>query len=506
MTLEDIKREMPKTPEMIHNRIQDEIKRQMEKTDTEMKNLEIENAGTEKEETQNVVEFSKKHPRKIKWSRTRVAAVAAVCILGVSTSAYAGSKWYSMYVEKQGTYQVATKISADEQSKTTAIPDEIPDVKIQAGYLPDGMEEIEEGKFCYSETPYQGGFSMSLMLLDKQDFESVLTDNHVVESEERNFGKYEGVYLRYQDLEQNGSYNQRIYLMCPDEYRMAVIAVGDDMSKEKAVKFAENISLVETDKMVATKDMYSWSDFVSTEPEIDTREIVTSVSSDELKLWKTGEEFMISPYISAEDEAGNSIESADVSVKVDSVQISDDLSLLDKNKIPEEWKKAVGEDGKLVENQLSYMKAGDGVEALDEVVKTENVKQKLVFVTATYKNNSESTLNHILYLGNLMLMKSENGTYQLYIEDEQSGEDYDFIHSSGVANAQEMGYYSEQEAYGNGGNYISSLKPGESVQIEMAWIVDENQLSNMYLNLSGNGSSGEFVDNTLETGIVDIRQ
>ena len=98
------------------------------------------------------------------------------------------------------------------------------------------------------------------------------------------------------------------------------------MSKEEAVKFAENISLVKTDKMVATKDMYSWSDFVSTEPETETREMVTSVSSDELKLWKTGEEFKISPDVSAEDENGNSIESADVSVKVDSVQISDDLS------------------------------------------------------------------------------------------------------------------------------------------------------------------------------------
>ena len=294
--------------------------------------------------------------------------------------------------------------------------------------------------------------------------------------------------------------------MCPDEYRMAVIYVGDDMSKEEAVKFAENISLVKTDKMVATKDMYSWSDFVSTEPETETREMVTSVSSDELKLWKTGEEFKISPDVSAEDENGNSIESADVSVKVDSVQISDDLSLLDENKIPEEWKKAVGEDGKLVENQLSYIKTGDGVEALDEVVKTENVKQKLVFVTATYKNNSEVTLNHILYLGNLMLLKAKDDTYQLYIENEQSGDNYDCIHSSSVAKAFEMDYYSVQEAYGNGGNYISALKPGESIQVEMAWIVDESELSNMYLNLSGNGSSSEFVDSTLETGIVDIRQ
>ena len=191
---------------------------------------------------------------------------------------------------------------------------------------------------------------------------------------------------------------------------------------------------------------------------------------------------------------------------MDSVQISDDLSLLDENKIPEEWKKAVGEDGKLVENQLSYIKTGDGVEALDEVVKTENVRQKLVFVTATYKNNSEVTLNHILYLGNLMLLKAKDDTYQLYIENEQSGDNYDCIHSSSVAKAFEMDYYSVQEAYGNGGNYISALKPGESIQVEMAWIVDENQLSNMYLNLSGNGSSSEFADSTLETGIGDIHQ
>lgn len=70
MKLEDIKKEMPKTPEMIHNRIQDEIKRQME--------------------NEQIAVFPTKNAKKTKWSRTRVAAVAAVCILGVSTSVYAG--------------------------------------------------------------------------------------------------------------------------------------------------------------------------------------------------------------------------------------------------------------------------------------------------------------------------------------------------------------------------------------------------------------------------------
>lgn len=60
--------------------------------------------------------------------------------------------------------------------------------------------------------------------------------------------------------------------------------------------------------------------------------------------------------------------------------------------------------------------------------------------------------------------------------------------------------------YGNGGNYISSLKPGESIQVNMAWIVNENDLNNMYLNLNGDGAAYEFSDSMLKTGLVDIYQ
>ena len=53
---------------------------------------------------------------------------------------------------------------------------------------------------------------------------------------------------------------------------------------------------------------------------------------------------------------------------------------------------------------------------------------------------------------------------------------------------------------------ISSLKPGESIQVNMAWIVNENDLDHMYLNLDGGGAAYEFSDWVLKTGVVDIRQ
>lgn len=69
-----------------------------------------------------------------------------------------------------------------------------------------------------------------------------------------------------------------------------------------------------------------------------------------------------------------------------------------------------------------------------------------------------------------------------------------------------MAYYSIAEDYGNGGNYISSIQPGESIQVAMAWIVNENELPYMYLNLNSEGAALEFTDAVLESGVADIRQ
>ena len=186
--------------------------------------------------------------------------------------------------------------------------------------------------------------------------------------------------------------------------------------------------------------------------------------------------------------------------------MEDNLQLLGQNNVPEEWTDAVGTDGNLVNNTLSYIKSGNGIDSVDEIVKTESVKQKLVYATVTYTNKSDEEINHMLYIGTLLLMDHEDGSYQIYDPTEQSGDDYDRVIWDGVARTAEMTYSSVSEDYGNGGNYISSLKPGESIQVNMAWIVNENDLNNMYLNLNGDGAAYEFSDSMLKTGLVDIYQ
>ena len=88
MRLEDMKSDIPETPDFIHKMIQNEVAKQIQ--DTKVMNLQ----------------------RRKTWTIPKIAAVAAACTLAVSTAAYAGVNLYHWFLEKQGAYGVAVKIDA----------------------------------------------------------------------------------------------------------------------------------------------------------------------------------------------------------------------------------------------------------------------------------------------------------------------------------------------------------------------------------------------------------
>ena len=103
MRLEDMKNDIPETPDFIHNMIQNEVAKQL--ADNKVANLR----------------------RRKRWTAPKVAAVAAACALAVSTAVYAGVNLYHWFLEKQGSYGVSVKIDAGDAVKKTALPDEIPE-------------------------------------------------------------------------------------------------------------------------------------------------------------------------------------------------------------------------------------------------------------------------------------------------------------------------------------------------------------------------------------------
>ena len=307
MRFEDMKNNIPETPDFIHEMIKNEVDRQLQET--------------------KIIAIPKKRKR---WNKARVAAATIVCVLATTTAAYAGVKMYRMYVEKQGDYSVKTGITSE--NKLADLPAQIHDINFKTGYIPEGMKWADESHLEYPQSKRMGGFSFASVLLDSGDLNQALENKNVVESEERTFGKYEGVYLKYNNLKtEKGVFDQRIYLLCPDEYRVITIYIGDDVSKEDAVKVAENLEITENDKMLETAKMYTWSDEVN--PKVETGgEMVTSVPENKLKVHKIGEDFTLSA--SGEDKDGNNIVNDKITACVYSVQIADNLKLLNGAALP----------------------------------------------------------------------------------------------------------------------------------------------------------------------------
>lgn len=478
MRLDELKNDFPDIPDFVHDMIQEEVEKQVNSS--------------------NITPIQRKS--KFNRSISRVAAAAAVCIIATSTVAYAGTKLYHMYLEKQGNYGTLTTIKSDENSEDVKLPKEIHEISVTSNYIPKGMEWIAEGyKLGYKDAPDTAGITVDTVLMDEKSLDKSLLDKNVIESENHVFGSYDGIYLKYNTINGENSFDQRIYLLCPEEYRVLKLYIGNTISKEEAYKFAENLVITEEDEMIKTADMTAWSDIIDPTVYADKRLVVNG----QLPVHQIGETYNLESY--AEDNNGNYINTDKVTVCVDKMQVADDLQLLDNEKIPNAWKTAVDANGKLVQNHLSYMKKGDGVNNLDSVIREENVDQKLLFLTVTYTNISEEELNHMLYLGTLIaLSKQDDGTYTIYMPGTEAGEDYDYYTSDSVAKTAEMTYCSVQDDYGQGKNYIPSLKPGESVQVNMAWIVNEKDIKNLYLNLNGTGGCYEITENMRHTGVVYV--
>ena len=490
MRVEDLKDQYPKTPDFISEMIEKEVEKQV-----------------------HMRRNSRRSRKKKKvWTLGRTATAAAVACVLIGTGAYAAVNAYRNYhmnLQQQGSYSVVTGVTADTESQTTEVlPDQIADVKIETSYIPEGMEWKDERHLDYINTDNKGGFSIDSVLIGDGNLEKGLTDTSVEESEQTTFGEHEGVYLKYHTVQTDTHFNQRIYLLCPEEDRIVTMYIGSDVSKEEAYKVAEGITLTETGEMISTGDMWDWDAFIQQqngeliEGEESIGESEEGVTGKLTHIYNIGEDIKKDSTL-AQDSEGNDIESTDVSVKVDSIQVADDLSLLDTKYIPDDWKNITDENGKLKDNEASYVKRGDGVDTLDEVVRTESFPAKLVYATLTFTNHSDQDLENIHYYIRMSLLNQTDDGYQEKDYMNQSGEDYDYVQwDGGLSIDGGMQYYDSQSDIGK--NYISSLAAGESTEVNVAWIVNEEDLGRMYLEVSGYGASLNGPNAELAQ-LVDVR-
>ncbi len=481
MRLENLREEFPAMPDEIRQMVAREVA-----------------AGLRGEE--------KNQGKRLSFKKAAVITLAAT--LAVGTTAVAGTRIYQWRTEKEGDYGLKAGLVPEEilaEEEAAVLPDEIPAISIEASYLPAGMVAADDGstKYYYSETPYQGGISIATLVMDEDlsADELPVSDMYVTLSESLNLGGQEAVYLEKQIEEGAGiGFDKKIYLAFPKYWQILEIFVGEDVSKDEALKVAEGLQLTPTGETTPRQEVYTWSQMLQQEPQAE--EIPQTAIAEEVgNIHKVGDSIQVSTYATVGEEEW--VETL-LEAKVTDVQIAEDLSLL--QDADADLQAALGADGKLVENEISYVHAGNGIDSLDETVYTEKVKQRLAYVTVEYTNTSEQELRDVLFFGSFVGLVENTQGYAIYDRaayDER--QETDFVSESSLGGFGEMDYY---DVHGGerDNNYIPSIQPGETVTVHMAKIVNEDELDKMYFLLDTAGGAFEFSEESLQTGYVDIRQ
>ncbi|MDD3361466.1 MAG: DUF4367 domain-containing protein [Hespellia sp.] len=493
LNLNHLKEEFPEMPNQMREMMEKEVAKQLS------------------EEQQG--KTSQRRTYKRSWKKVAVIALAASLALG--GTAYAGVKLYQLQMQKEGAYGLKAGViktdTADADEKLE-VPAEIPVLSIDPQYLPDGMVRPEDGmsKYFYENTPYTGGISIATIAMDENlsADQLPLVDTNVIASEGISVNGQDGIYLEKDIIAENqNSFNKKIYIAYPEYWQILEIFIGEDVSKDEAIKIAENLKVTGTQEMQKVSDIGSWSTLLKQDGDpLEGMGEKQTVTAQEMKnLHKIGDTFPMETV--AATDTTDWLETECIDATVTDVQILDNISILDPAYAGDsEITSQIDAEGNLISNKIYYLKTGDGINNLDNIVRTEEIPQKLVYVTIELKNTSETELKDVIYFGTFNRAVEKDGVYTFYDRAKEDGDDQtNAISYEGSSPLGEMVYYDIHGGTRNN-NYITSLMPQESVTLHIAGIVNEDELDKMYLNLSTSGGTTSFTEEALKMGYVDIRQ
>lgn len=473
MKLEDMKYEMKGMPDDMRKMVENEVDKQIK--------------GTKK-----------------KFSSKRIAIAVLAAVLAAGTTAVAGTQLRKMYISSKGNYGVVTEMKkthrANSSEGAAKVEYDIPDVQLKFKYLPKGMIENQK-KYSFKDTPNKGGISPVIYKMDMGDDAFEILDTDVIQSENITVGDREGVYLEVAvPDDKNIWFDKRVYIYYPDVHHILELYIGEDVTKEEALKIAKGAELKATDNPEKAEFTWAWSDYSATRKG-DSQAVVykdaygEEVPKDIVNVYKPGETFCVT--LSSEEASDVPIDT-----KIADVKVCDDISLLDPQYVDEELYEETDENGKFLQNKINYIKMGDGIDSIDKTVNSSMSDQKLIYVTVEYTNNTGKDLTNVLFMGEILKAVEDNSSYKMYRQVSSDGSWDEAVDTSKVISS-EMVYYDIHNGERKN-NYIGSLKAGETKTVHMGFVVNAEELPCLFLCFDIQSGGLDF-RGAVRSGLVDIR-
>ncbi|MCL1702567.1 DUF4367 domain-containing protein [Lysinibacillus sp. Bpr_S20] len=430
------------------------------------------------------IKMKSKQPQQ-KRKKNRILIAAACLMIGIPTTAFGAVKVYDMIVQKQN-FEVNVSVSNNNTSKNNNKW-----YKLKVNYLPENMVEIEDDsmKYSFKDNFAKGGFSFYLWRVGKDSkFQTLYSKSY----EEIEINGKKAVIVNKDTGNKSLTFDRQVYLLFEEEGIMVEGTIGNDVSEELMIKVMENISLEPT-----TKEMASFiaDDSLYSEETEQTEFSVIPLKKDSKQLFSVGEKVPVTiDQISRLDNLEFVIEKVEVFDSIDDFKQENfnEFSLGSLNEY-----KALDQKKKLLPYKRDVYKVGNGKDSVYELVESQFVNPKFVYLTTTVKNIGKQSIEEICMNSTIQVLEFKNNAWIYAREngiDEKSlmtGEvDYLAPHGKGKA------FY-----------YIDNILPGQTKKINLGYFVDEDKLDSIFLDAFHYGGSGTTDDmNAKDRLWIDIRR
>lgn len=437
------------------------------------------------------IKLKNKQPQ-AKRRRKGILIAAACLFIGMPTTVFGAVKAYDMIVQNQN-YEVIVSIANKAFKRNDTW------YKLKIDYLPENMEANDETevKYSFKDNYAQGGFSFLLWRLGgNSDFSTMYSSN----SEEVEINGRKAVVVSRDNGSGDLAFDRQIFLLFKEEGMMLQSYIGTDVSDEQMMTVMENISLEPASEENASYTM-DYDEFLANQKkekaEKPTESKVIPLKKDSSQLFNVGQTV---PVTLEQAETGiiNKLDYVIEKVEVfDSIEDFKEENFNDSSLKTLTENQALDETKKLLPYKRDVYQVGDGKDSINKLIESPSVNLKFVYLTTKVKNTSKQATEEIYMHPSLQILKSKKNGWS-YPEDDGLAEDS--IMTGGVD-------YLEPHGDGKGFYNIGILQPGQTMQVNLGFFVDEDKLDSLFLDVFHYSSFGEPENmNAKDRWWIDIRQ
>lgn len=402
------------------------------------------------------------------------------------------SEYFYAKIEKTAEYQnyIYVNYPADGDRINETLTTEF-------GWLPEGVtlggeNTNVEGKY---HNGYGGGMTPCLMIVPERgiqerldnsaDFEQYETDDRVIMinyrvSYEEN-APHDDDFV--QDKPAHINFGREVWVAFKGTKYVQMFYITDDFSKDDARQIAENIQLVPTDE--ETGGM--WFDRYEDTDTAESFDFETSKAIDKYDLVTVG------------DTISKSFPGESVDITINSARYQDGFDGIHTDSCGQEtdYSQYISADGR-IHNQRDWIKYGDGINTIDTAVSSEDQLMKVLVLDVTYTNTGSADITYDSGIAGCIcptILIEDNGsiTRPSYITSDGLGFEDSIRHLM----SDDMMFSFDSPSKNGGKNHVD-IPAGGTADIQLAFLVSEDMIGNVYINITG----GDFTDP--ETSILDL--